>query len=92
MKLTFNFIFTTYAIMPSLDQAPRRKSVVIERVGGERSFRRRLLEMGLVAGTEVRVLAVAPLGDPLELEARGGRLSIRRREAALITVSSVGRG
>ncbi len=62
----------------------------VEEVSGERSFRRRLLELGLVPGTEVRVLRVAPLGDPLELAARGCRLSIRRKEAAEIRVTPVG--
>lgn len=44
----------------------------------------RLREMGLVAGTRVRLLRFAPMGDPLELEVRGYRLSLRRAEAALI--------
>lgn len=48
----------------------------------------RLREMGLVAGTKVRVLRFAPLGDPLELELRGYRLSLRRAEAALIPVQA----
>lgn len=49
----------------------------------------RLREMGLVAGTKVRLLRFAPMGDPLELEVRGYRLSLRRAEAALIPVQSV---
>jgi Fe2+ transport system protein FeoA len=72
--------------MPSLLDVPRRKFVVVESVGGERAFRRRIMEMGLVPGTQVRVLAVAPLGDPLTLELRASKLSIRKREAALVTV------
>jgi Fe2+ transport system protein FeoA len=48
----------------------------------------RLLEMGLTPGVTVAVVAAAPLGDPLELELRGYRLSIRRREAALVTVAT----
>ncbi|MFM8378087.1 MAG: ferrous iron transport protein A [Planctomycetia bacterium] len=48
----------------------------------------RLLEMGLTPGVAVAVVAAAPLGDPLELEVRGYRLSIRRREAALVTVAT----
>ena len=59
----------------------------IEHVGGERSFRRRLMELGLVPGTRVELKAVAPLGDPLELLVRGGSLSIRRADAALVRVT-----
>jgi Fe2+ transport system protein FeoA len=59
----------------------------IEHVGGERSFRRRLMELGLVPGTRVELKAIAPLGDPLELLVRGASLSIRRADAAFVRVS-----
>ncbi len=60
--------------------------VVVEEVGGERAFRRRLMELGLLPGTRVEVKGVAPLGDPIELLVRGASLSIRRAEARLIGV------
>jgi Fe2+ transport system protein FeoA len=59
----------------------------IEHVGGERSFRRRLMELGLVPGTRVELKAIAPLGDPLELLVRGASLSIRRADAAFVRVT-----
>ena len=46
----------------------------------------RLLEMGLTPGVEVTFLGRAPLGDPLEFELRGYRLSLRKSEAALVSV------
>jgi Fe2+ transport system protein FeoA len=46
------------------------------------------LELGLTPGVEVRVVRRAPLGDPVELELRGYRLSIRRTEARRITVTA----
>ncbi len=61
----------------------------IQRVGGARPVRRRLMELGLVPGTEIRVVNVAPLGDPLELAVRGCRLSIRREEAQAIELEQV---
>ena len=64
------------------------QTVRVERVGGERAFRRRLLELGLVPGTPVQLVSVAPLGDPLQIEVRGGQWSIRRNEAAQITIES----
>lgn len=60
---------------------------MVEQVGGARAFRRRIMEMGLVPGVQVAVVAVAPLGDPLTLALRGGRLSIRKSEAARVLVS-----
>lgn len=46
----------------------------------------RLLEMGLTPGVEVAIVGTAPLGDPLELELRGYRLSVRRAEAARVEI------
>ncbi len=63
------------------------KSATVREVAGPRAFRRRLLEMGLVPGTVVRVVSVAPLGDPLQIEVRGGQWSLRRAEAAHIVVA-----
>lgn len=65
------------------------KVVTVEAVGGERSFRRRLMELGLVPGTRVELVGVAPLGDPIELLVRGCSLSIRRAEAEAVRVAPV---
>jgi ferrous iron transport protein A len=51
----------------------------------------RLLEMGLTRGTEVEVIRVAPLGDPIEIRLRGYFLSLRKAEAALIRIDEVPR-
>lgn len=58
-------------------------------VSGTGSFRRRLLELGILPGTRVEVIGVAPLGDPLELLVRGSSLSIRRAEAASVEVAPI---
>jgi ferrous iron transport protein A len=47
---------------------------------------RRLLEMGVTPGVEIRRLGAAPLGDPLEFELRGYRLSLRRKEAEHVEI------
>jgi ferrous iron transport protein A len=65
---------------------------IVEIVGiaGQSSFRRRLMELGLVPGTRVELVRVAPLGDPVELLVRGASLSIRKAEAGVIEVAAVG--
>jgi len=50
--------------------------------------RRRLLEMGFVSGTELRLVRTAPLGDPIQVEVRGYQLSLRRADARGILVRS----
>jgi ferrous iron transport protein A len=58
----------------------------IETVEGNDGVSVRLLEMGLVPGIEIALVGTAPLGDPLELEVRGYRLSVRRSEAARVVL------
>jgi len=71
----------------SLDQVAVGSSARVADVHGGDDTALRLLEMGLTPGIDVRVVGTAPLGDPLELEVRGYRLSIRRTEAARIAVA-----
>ena len=70
----------------SLAALPLGGSAVVRRVGSGRSIARRLMELGLVPGTRVTMLRVAPLGDPIELRVRNYALSIRRSEALTIEV------
>jgi ferrous iron transport protein A len=55
-------------------------------ISGDDEISIRLMEMGLIPGSEFVLLGTAPLGDPLELEVRGYRLSIRKSEAARVEV------
>lgn len=72
--------------MLTLEQVVPGKAVVVEKVGGARAFRRRLMELGIIPGTRVEVLRIAPFGDPMELSARGCNLSIRAAEAREVQV------
>ena len=74
--------------VPSLAEVPLKALYRVRAVNGNRAVRRRLMELGLVPGTPVRVIGVSPLGDPLQLEVRGGRLSIRKKEAWALEVDS----
>ena len=47
------------------------KEAVITAVNGEGALRLRLLDMGLIPGTKVKVIKIAPLGDPIEITLRG---------------------
>jgi len=58
----------------------------IVRVGQVGPIRRRLIDMGAVAGTPVMVVKVAPLGDPIEVKIKGYSLTLRKEEAAAIEV------
>jgi Fe2+ transport system protein FeoA len=77
---------STSADLTPLGQLAPGDSGTVQRVRCARPIARRLLEMGLLPGTRVKVLRTAPFGDPVELELRGYALSIRRAEAMAIDV------
>ena len=56
-------------------------------VHGSGSIKRRLMDMGLTKGTAVKVVKLAPLGDPIELRVRGYELSLRKSESEMVVVS-----
>ncbi len=60
-----------------------QQGLVVE-IQGDDETSVRILEMGLVPGTPVSIVGTAPFGDPIELEVRGYRLSLRRSEAARV--------
>ena len=74
----------------TLNELPVGKVAVITKVGGAGALRCRLLDMGLIPKTRVRVEKVAPLGDPLELRVRGYSLSLRKEDAGKIEVEVAG--
>lgn len=57
-------------------------------VGTSGSMKRRIMDMGVTPGVEIRVIKVAPLGDPIEVNVRGYELSLRKDEAAQIMVEA----
>jgi len=61
----------------------------VDAIEGEDEVSVRLMEMGLLPGVEVTLVGTALWGDPLELELRGYRLSVRKSEAARVTVTAI---
>ena len=72
-----------------LSELKEGQTATVVRVGGEGPFRRRLVEMGFLRGTEVYVEKYAPLKDPIELILKGYHVSLRVVEAARIQVENV---
>ena len=54
---------------------------VISRVRTTGALKQRFMDMGITKGTEVKVIKIAPLGDPIEVEIRGYNLSVRKADA-----------
>ena len=62
------------------------ESGVVESVGGEGVLHRHLLDMGITPGVRVTLQKTAPMGDPLEIHLRGYALTLRKDDAAKITL------
>ncbi|TAK76361.1 MAG: ferrous iron transport protein A [Gammaproteobacteria bacterium] len=56
---------------------------------GEKVYRKHLIAMGLIPGTEFTVLRMAPLGDPIQILVRGFALSLRKTEANVLQIEEV---
>jgi len=72
--------------MLRLSEAKIGKVYQIEKLEGTGFIRRRIIDMGLVPGTKIKVIGVAPLGDPINLVAKGYNLTIRKNEASMIII------
>lgn len=68
------------------------QSATILSVGGEGALRNRLIDMGLIPRTRLTLRKVAPMGDPIEIHIRGYELTLRRDDAANITVDLITEG
>ena len=73
----------------TLDKLPIGQAAVIKTVGGEGNLRLRLLDMGVIPGTEITVVKTAPLGDPIEVHLRGYSLTLRLADAKNTEVEPV---
>lgn len=68
--------------MKNLFEIMPGESAHLAQIGGERSFRRRLMELGFLPGTRVRLVRRVAIGDLVELEVRGSHISLRGSEAS----------
>jgi len=62
--------------MKQLSLCRKNEDVTIERVEGSGAFRRRLMELGFIRGTGLRVVAFSPLRGPLQLLLMNCRLTL----------------
>lgn len=75
--------------MKTLRDAKVGQTVKVAKLTGEGAVKRRIMDMGITKGTEIKVVKIAPLGDPMELNVRGYDLSVRKNEAATIEVEAL---
>lgn len=72
--------------MNTLRQAKVGDTVKVKKLHGEGAVKRRIMDMGITKGVEVKIRKVAPLGDPVEVTVRNYELSLRKADAEMIEV------
>lgn len=69
-----------------LSDIPLNKEVIIKNIKQNNTTLNRLMEMGIIPGEKIKIIQVAPLGDPMEILIMGYKLCIRKKEASFIEV------
>ena len=70
----------------TLNEIPVGGVCTVTKLNGTGKLRRRIMDMGITKGVEIKVQKVAPLGDPMEVTVRGYQLSIRKADAAMVEI------
>jgi ferrous iron transport protein A len=61
-------------------------SGVIKKISGDESFSQRLISMGILPDVEIKLMKIAPFGDPISISVKGNELSLRKSEAQHISI------
>lgn len=72
--------------MKTLKDVRIGETVRVTKIGGEGALKRRIMDMGITKGVSIRVMKVAPLGDPVEITVRGYELTLRKADCEKIEV------
>ena len=72
--------------MKTLKDVPIGGKAKVIKLYGEGPIKRRIMDMGITKGVQIRVIKTAPLGDPIEITVRGYELSLRKEDAEKIEV------
>ena len=59
---------------------------VIKKIENNQLIKRRLIEIGIVPSKKIKVISIAPLGDPVKVDIEGFEVSLRKQEADIIYV------
>ena len=72
--------------MRTLKDVKIGQTVKVTKVGGEGALKRRIMDMGITKGVTIKVMKMAPLGDPIEITVRGYELTLRKADCEKIEV------
>ena len=87
MKISTKLKKGDHLALSKLKKGCRAKVISIHTI--DKALRRRLLDMGITEGVQVRLKKIAPLGDPIDIELRGYELCLRKADLDLIEVEVI---
>lgn len=70
--------------MKTLRDVKAGETAKVISIHGSGALKRRIMDMGITRGTEIKVRRIAPLGDPVEVTVRGFELSLRKDDADIL--------
>jgi ferrous iron transport protein A len=76
-----------FAKLSNLKKGQKAKVVFLNTT--DKSLRRRLMDMGITEGVQIKIKKIAPLGDPIDIELRGYELCIRKTDMSMIDVEVI---
>ena len=85
-KWPTGLLFERRNVKRTLNEVKVGETVSVTKLNGTGAVKRRIMDMGITKGVEIKVRKVAPLGDPMELNLRGYELSVRKGDAEMIEV------
>ncbi|MEW6624021.1 MAG: FeoA family protein [Bacillota bacterium] len=68
------------------DLRPGEEAEIVAFEGKDLAYRSKLLSMGITKEASIKLIKIAPLGDPVEIEVRGFNLSLRKQEADILQI------
>jgi ferrous iron transport protein A len=83
------FNFSEDNLKLTLADIKPEQSCLLVKINGTSQFKQHIMEMGLTRGTLLKVIRLAPLGDPIELRVRGYKLTLRKQDASQIYVQEM---
>ncbi len=73
----------------SLSKLPFGKSAIVKKIKNDDFTKRRLLDLGLIEGTEIKSVQISPFGEPVAYLIRGAVIAIRKEITDLILVCPI---
>ena len=74
-------------VLSNLRKGQKAKVLFLNTI--DKALRRRLLDMGITEGVQIKIKKIAPLGDPYDIELRGYELCLRKKDLAMIDVEVI---